>query len=425
MQESFLHYIWRYQYFDKKDLVTSDGHSVDIIYPGHYNTDAGPDFKEAKIKIGDMAWLGSVEIHIKSSDWNVHKHQDDPAYNNTVLHVVWESEADVLREDGSVLSTLTLKNRVDKDLLNKYNHLINYPATYISCENQWNDVDNITKLTMLDKMTMERLYQKSNLVIRLLESNQGDWEETAYQMLFKNFGFKINSETFLTLAQSIPFKIIKKHMLDLTQIEALLFGMAGFLDEPVDEKAEILSKEFVYLKQKYSLQQKLHKLQWKYLRLRPANFPTLRIAQLAAILHQQPSIFDLLAKSDDLSVIASWLRSKPSKYWIDHHSFGKESKSKNQGLGASSVDNVLINSAVPLKVAYGKQIDNQNYIDKAVELLEQLKPEKNSIIEKWQGLGLAVKTAFDSQASIQLYNAYCKRKRCLHCNIGTSLIRLK
>lgn len=425
MQESFLHYIWRYQYFDKKDLVTTDGQSIDVLYPGHYNTDAGPDFKEAKVKIAGIEWLGSVEIHIKSSDWNAHKHQDDPAYNNTILHVVWESEVNVQRADASTLPTLELKNRVDSTLINKYNHLINHPATYVSCENQWSDVAEITKLSMLDKMAMERLYDKSAVVLDLLESNNGNWEETAYQLLFKNFGFKINSDPFLTLAQSLPFKIIKKHAHDLNQIEALLFGMAGFLDEPSDEKSQGLAKEFVYLKQKYALDQKLHKFQWKYLRLRPANFPTSRIAQLAAILHQQPSVFDLLVKSSDLKMISSWLRSKPSDYWVDHHSFAKASKSKNKGLGASSVDNVLINTAVPLKVAYGKQIDNQDFIDQSVELLEQLKAEKNNIIEKWTALGLTVKTAFDSQAAIQLYNSYCKKKRCLICNIGTSLIRLK
>lgn len=425
MQEAFLHYIWRYQYFDKRDLVVADGQSVDVLYPGHYNTDAGPDFKEAKIKIGDIEWLGSVEIHLKSSDWNNHKHQNDPAYNNTILHVVWESDGDIQREDNSILPTLQLKDRVDPHLLNKYNQLINHPATYISCENQWSEVSDITKLSMLDKMAMERLYDKSALVLSLLESNNGNWEETAYQLLFKNFGFKINSDPFLTLAQSIPFKIIKKHAQDLNQIEALLFGMAGFLDEPLDEKSQRLAKEFVYLKQKYKLDQKLHKFQWKYLRLRPSNFPTSRIAQLAAVLHQQPSVFDLLVKSDNLKLISSWLRSKPSHYWVDHHSFDKVSKSENKGLGTSSVENLLINTAVPLRVAYGKQIDNQDFIDKAVELLEQLKAEKNSIIEKGTGIGLTVKTAFDSQAAIQLYNNYCKKKRCLHCNIGTSLIRLK
>ena len=425
MQESFLHYIWRYQYFDKKDLTTTDGQPIDILYPGHYNTDAGPDFKEAKVKIGNLEWLGSVEIHLKSSDWNAHKHQNDPAYNNTILHVVWESDGDIQREDNSILPTLELKERADPHLLNKYNQLINHPATYISCENQWSEVSHITKLNMLDKMAMERLYDKSSLVLNLLESNNGDWEETAYQLLFKNFGFKINSEPFLALAKSIPFKIIKKHAQDLNQIEALLFGMAGFLDEPVDEKSEMLSKEFVYLKQKYSLDQKLHKFQWKYLRLRPANFPTVRIAQIASILYQQPSVFDILVKSEDLKKLSSWLRSKPSSYWVDHHSFGKLSKSKHQGLGTSSVENLLINTAVALKVAYGKQIDNQDFIDMAIELLEQLKPEKNNITDKWKAVGLDIKSAFDSQASIQLYNNYCKKKRCLLCNIGTSLIRVK
>lgn len=425
MQESFLHYIWRYQYFDKRDLITTDGQPIDILYPGHYNTDAGPDFKEAKVKIGNLEWLGSVEIHLKSSDWNAHKHQNDLAYNNTILHVVWESDGDIQREDNSILPTLQLKDRVDPALLNKYNKLINHPATYISCENQWRNVANITKLSMLDKMAMERLDEKSAVVLSLLENNKGDWEEAAYQLLLKNFGFKINSEPFLTLAKSIPFKIIKKHAQDLNQIEALLFGMAGFLDEPDDERSLKLAKEFVYLKQKYHLDQKLHKFQWKYLRLRPANFPTVRIAQIASILYQQPSVFELLVKTDDLKKLSSWLKSKPSPYWEEHHSFGKQSKSKYKGLGTSSVESLLINTAVALKVAYGKQIDNQDFIDKAVELLEQLKPEKNNITEKWKAVGLDIKSAFDSQASIQLHNNYCKKKRCLNCNIGTSLIRVK
>jgi hypothetical protein len=426
MNESFLHYLWQYQYFDKTDLQTQDGEPISIFKTGILNTNAGPDFSQAKIKIGAIDWVGNVEIHANASEWLNHKHNINKAYENVILHVVWENDAETKRMDGSVIPTIELKGRVDEGLIRAYKKLINSPAS-IPCEKSFPVVSDLTKLSMLDQAILQRLESKAEIVNQLLKSNNNDWEETAYQVLLKNFGFKINAEPFLQLAKSLPYKIIQKHSSNLQQIEALLFGQAGMLETKTkDEYISLLYREYEFLSKKYSLyESRLNSAQWKFLRLRPANFPTLRIAQLASILYSQKNLLSTFIETDSYPKLLNVFAASPATYWQSHYHFAKKSKGFVPDLGESSKQNLLINSVVSLLVAYSKAKDDPRLMERAVEILQHLPAEVNKITKLWTGLGISVKSAFDSQALIEQYNNLCQKRQCLNCAVGVSLLKPK
>ncbi len=423
MNESFLHYLWQFQYFEKKDLHTSDGERITILKTGLLNSNAGPDFADAKIKINGMEWAGTVEIHIKSSDWYAHRHEMDGAYENVVLHVVWENDKPISRNDKTLIPTLELKHRVDESILREYKKLINSP-TVIACEKSFPKVNEVVKLSMLDKALMQRLEDKAIQVGELMKMNKWDWEETTYQLLAKNFGFKVNADPFFQLAKSLPYKTIQKQN-QLLQVEALLFGQAGMLETKTKEEyISNLFREYHLLEQKYSLQNsKLNAAQWRFLRLRPANFPTLRLAEFASLLFSSKSIFSHLVSSNSYSSIAKIFSLDRSEYWNNHYRFGKKAKGLVPDFGESSIQNMLINTVTPLLVAYGKHKDEQLFIDRAIELLQQIPSEQNKITRTWGALGLKVKTAFDSQALIELHNNFCQKRQCLNCAIGVSILK--
>jgi len=425
MNESFLHYLWQFQYFDKNDLASSEGEPISILKVGFLNSNSGPDFSDAKIKINGIEWAGTVEIHIKSSDWQVHHHETDAAYDNVVLHVVWENDQQIFRVDKTLIPTLELKDRVDASLLKEYRKLINNPSA-IACEKSFTGVDDLVKLSMLDKALMQRLENKASQVNEILKLNQGDWEETCYQLLAKNFGFKVNADPFYQLAKSLPYKIIQKQN-GLLQVEALLFGQAGMLETKTkDEYITSIFQEYKLLAQKYSLHEsRLNPSQWKFLRLRPANFPTVRIAQFASLLYSSKNIFSQFVSANSFSSIQKLLAVDQSAYWSTHYRFGKKAKGAVPDIGESSIQNIIINTVAPLLVAYGKYKDEQVYIDKAVELLQQLTAEQNKITRTWNDLGMKVKTSFDSQSLIELYNNFCQRRQCLNCSIGISILKPK
>ena len=429
MSESYLHFLYQFQYFDKNNLQTTDNELVTIIKIGRLNSDSGADFQDARLIIGDVEWAGSVEIHLKSSDWDIHKHQNDGAYQNVILHLVWEDDKPILRKDGTKIPTLTLRERADKNLLRKYQSMMETNAQ-MPCQNQFREVDDIKKLSMLDKVLMKRLQDKSFIINQFLQENNQDWEETAYQVLAKNFGFKLNAEPFLSLGKNLPLKILQKHRDNLPQIEALIFGVAGFLQneksdiEIWDEYRSNLRKEFQFLASKYQLQDKiLGQHEWKYLRLRPANFPTVRLAQFARFIHENANLFSVLIHLENVKNFAKILKIKQSAYWIEHYIFGKKSEGKVPTLGNSSVENVVINTVVPLLVSYANQKDNREYLEKAIRLLEELPAEENNITKHWQSMGLPIKSAFDSQGSIEWFNHFCLTKKCLNCNIGVEILR--
>lgn len=424
MQESLLHYIWQFQYFDRGDLQTTSAEQLIVFHPGFRNTNAGPDFLNARIKIGNIEWIGSVEIHIQSSGWKHHKHHNDPAYENVVLHVVWQEDFSVVRKDNTLIPTLELQHKVEQSLLLRYNDLLLNPET-IPCAASINKVKEITRLSMLEKSLMNRLENKAEIILKTLSQNNNDWEETCYQILSRNFGFKVNAEPFLSLAKALPYKLILKHADKLIQIEALLFGQAGLLNESIDDSYFVLLKrEYALLSQKFALHDKqLDKAQWKFLRLRPANFPTIRLAQFSGLLFNQRNLFSVFIDAQSYNDLVKILITTQSEYWLHHYLFAKYIVDEIASLGKMSIDNLIINSVIPLMVAYGKAKDDQEMIDKAVRILQEVSSEDNVIIKKWSVLGIKSKSAFDSQALIELHNNFCLRRKCLDCSIGSSLIR--
>lgn len=423
MNEAFLHYIWQYQYFDKTNLTTTNGEEISILLPGFKNTNAGPDFLNAKIKIGDVMWIGHVEIHINSSEWIDHRHHIDQAYENVILHVVWKENQFILQKDESKLPTLELKGRVSDDLLLRYKKLISQPES-IPCAAHLPQIAQIKKVSMIEKTLIERLESKSLIVLDLLKANGNDWEQTAYHVFCKNFGFKINSPSFERLAEVMPHRFLMKHS-QLLQVEAMLFGQAGFLDEKknTDSYFQLLKREYNMLSKKYSLaERRMSSSQWKFLRLRPANFPTIRIAQLAALITNQKNIFSKIVDATSYKDLMSMFSVTQSEYWQRHYRFDYPTEEKIAGLGEASIHNLLINSAIPLLVAYGKARDEQAFLDRAINFLQQIPAENNAIITRWKKHDIKAASAADSQGLIGIFNNYCERKRCLDCTIGFTIL---
>ena len=423
MNEDFLHYVWQFQYFDKKDLTTTSGETLHIFQTGMRNTNAGPDFSGARIKIDSLEWNGSVELHIRSSEWERHHHQLDESYENVVLHVVWKADKAIIRKDGSIIPTLELSGRVDNQLLGRYNALMS-SAKAVPCSNSLAEVPEITRWSALEKALVQRMEAKAAWVTHRLKENQGDWDETAYQVLARNFGFKINSDPFFALSQVLPYRILRKHIHQLQQVEALIFGQAGMLvAKSKDEYITALVKEYEFLKHKYSLETHVSHAHWKFLRLRPANFPTLRLAQFAKLITSSTGIFSQLVAATDFQSLQNVFQIDPSAYWKTHYRFGTKAAGVVSSFGDSSFHNVVINSVVPILVAYGKVRDDDQYVDRALKMLQQLPAEKNRITKAWMDLGQTNASAFDSQGWIELYNNFCQKHLCLNCSIGSYLVR--
>ena len=425
MEEAFLHFIWKFQQFKSRDLKTDSGQKITVLNPGYKNTDAGPDFSNAKVKIGEITWNGNVEIHINAQDWNRHNHQNDKAYDNVILHVVWKMDASILRKDKTTIPAFELKNVVDEQLVFNYNRLFE-PGDDILCNRFLDKIKPVTIFSMMDKALAQRLEIKSETIFREIALTGNDWEEIAWRMLCRNFGFKTNTFPFSELGKSLPLKILKKESQSLKTIEALLFGQAGFLEEDLEDMYfNDLAGEYNFKRKKYGLERRLDKHQWKFLRLRPANFPTIRIAQMAVLIAHQTNLFSLFMDFESIPGLKNSLAVVQSDYWLHHYNFGSPSKIQTGKLGISSIENILINTVAPLLFAYGVHKDQDELKEKSMELLASVKPETNSITKKWKAIGIDVKSAFDSQALIEIYNQYCLKKRCLNCSIGTEIISKK
>ena len=423
MEEAFLHFIWNFQQFRSRDLRTVSGQAILVFHPGQKNSDAGPDFKNAKIKIGEIIWNGNVEIHVHAKDWNRHNHQNDEAYDSVILHVVWKNDAIISRKDDTVIPAFELKNIVDEQLIHSYHQLME-PGNDILCARFLDKIKPVIIYSMLDKVIAQRFSSRSENIFREIGLTGNDWEEISWRMMCRNFGFKTNAFPFYELGKSVPLKVVKKESQNLKTIEALLFGQAGFLEDEI-EGAYFLSlkKEYNFLQKKYSLERRLDRHQWKFLRLRPANFPTIRIAQLATLVTSQKNLFSLLIDFESISGLKNSLSVVQSDYWQNHYNFESKTDIEIGKLGISSVENLLINTVAPLMFAYGMHKDQEELKEKSMELLASIKPESNSITRKWKTSGLTVQSAFDSQASIELYNQFCIKKRCLDCAIGVEIIR--
>jgi hypothetical protein len=425
INESFLSFVWQFQYFDHGDLSDLSGSQVTIIAPGFRNNDSGPDFSNSVVRIGEVTWHGFVEIHVKASDWLNHRHDKDPAYDNVILHVVWEDDGTISRTDGTQIPALELKRRIHSGMLHKFHNLVNNTVHAIPCAADLPRIDIIHRASMLESVLIERVKEKSEFALSLLDACGQDWEEASYRILFMNFGFKINKHPMMALATYLPFRLIKKHSDNLCQIEALLYGTAGFLQQrKVDEYYGMLTAEYTFLKRKYGLHNSiLTRHQWKFMRTHPANFPTLRLAQLASFLHKRQSLFGMIRDNRNAREIYKAFKSPVSEYWKNHYDFGKQWMRKNS-LGKSSIYGLIINTCLPVLGAYGIFSGENAFIGQAIELLSQLPQENNRITRVMENLGFDNSNSGASQALIQLHNKYCIKRKCLDCKIGVKLLQL-
>lgn len=421
MKENFLHYLWRTRRFDLQNLQTTDGQPIHIQHFGDYNTHSGPDFLNARISIGDTLWAGNVEMHLHSSHWQQHQHQTDAAYKNVILHVVLEEDTPILRSDGERLPCLELQKRIPPKLAQNYLQLL-HNEYWIPCQHHFYEVPDITRNLWLDRLLVERLEQKTQAIATTLQQNANNWEETFYLHLARNFGVKVNAEPFERLAKSLPLLLLSKHKNSLFQIEALLFGQAGLLQENFeDDYPKQLQGEYLFLQKKYKLTP-VQAVSWKFLRMRPANFPTIRIAQFAQLVVQSSHLFSKILEAQSLEELERFFAIELSGYWRTHYIFDKKSPERQKSLGKSAIHLLIINTIAPFLFLYGKQKAEQQYQDRALELLEELPPEHNTILDGWQRLGVKPDSAYQSQALLQLKNDYCANKRCLECAIGNRIL---
>ncbi|HEX8329291.1 MAG TPA: DUF2851 family protein [Hymenobacter sp.] len=427
MREDFLHYVWQHQYFDKSDLRTSAGEEIQVLRPGHRNADAGPDFLNARLRIGEVEWNGAVEIHLRASDWARHNHQIDPKYDQVVLHVVGNHDADVARTNGSLIPALALQPRLMPELLARYQALIEAPAAApIPCAPLLHLVPEITKTVMTERALLERVERKADAVLALHQHLGQDWEATAYHAVMAAFGFQKNNEPLARLAKALPLAVLRRHRHDQRQLEALLFGQAGFLadnDETIgDAYIQDLKQEYAFLRHKYDLgSNALLVHEWNYLRLRPANFPPVRLGQLAGLLHVRPALFEALLTAQNTQALTQFFQVPAPAYWRTHFRPGRPGKVP--GLGKSSIELLITNVVVPLRVAYARHVGQLDVVESSLALLAQLPAEHNQFTDVYEALGFTHRTAADSQGLLALHKSYCAPRRCLHCAIGSRLVQ--
>jgi hypothetical protein len=421
LKEEFLHYVWKYKLFSLTNLQTVSKESVHIFKEGMHNRNSGPDFLNAQIRMDHQLWIGNVEIHLKSSDWYLHHHEKDEKYDAVILHVVWEHDSAIFMKNNKPLPTLVLKNLVDKNLIHNYQQLCSHQSRWIPCESQINWVDDFTLKNWLERLFFERLERKSNFINGLLEKNHADFEAVLFCLLAKNFGLKLNGDAFLALAESIDFSIIRKEQSAEKSFTALLFGQAGFLEAVSEEEYyRELKREYEYLQHKYHLTP-ISKNQFQFFRIRPTNFPTIRMAQLVSLYHQHKNLFSKLISINKIDDFYTLFSVEVNEFWKTHYSFDSPSKRSLKKLSKSFIDLLIINTIIPLKFVYQM---HRNQIDEneLIHLIKQLKPERNSIISRFNNLHIESESAFDTQALLELKNNYCASKRCLECAIGSKIL---
>ncbi len=422
MTEEFLHYIWKFRNYDFLNLKAVTGEVVEVISPGSHNRDSGPDFFNARIRIGDTLWAGNVEIHIKASDWNRHVHEQDRAYDNIILHVVHEADEWIRDHSGNLFFTLELNGRIDAEQYHKYLRL-RCSNDWIACGSHIVTINKIVLESWLERLLVSRLERKTEEVKEIWKQSMHNWEESFYIYLARNFGFHVNSLPFELLARSIPYTTICRYRNNLFQLEALLFGQAGFLEDYFEESyPQRLQSEYQFLAHKHDLKS-LDKRIWKFMRMRPANFPSLRIAQFASLMSTAEHLFSYVLETQKLEELKPRLNAGTSPYWHRHYHFGKKSPMGKKALGEESLHNMLINTVSPFLFAYGKEKGEEETAERALQYLNQLPAENNEIIRQWKKLGLKVKGAGRSQALLELKNRYCSIKKCLDCGVGRSLLK--
>ena len=417
MKEEFLYYLWENRLLTGS-LATAQGQSVEIIHPGFRNQNSGPDYLEAKIRIGEQLWAGHVEIHVKTSDWNRHGHQHDRAYHNVVLHVVYQHDASI-----NDIPVLEVRGHYDLSLHQRYEQFM-ASKRWIACERALSQVQPFTRNTWLERMAVERLEEKAGNVTRLLNANQFDWEHTLYHLLLRSFGMKVNNEAFETLSCLLPLKTLLKHADNLIQVEAMLLGCAGFLEVESDEDyPNLLKREFAVMRSKFDLLT-MPAERWKFMRMRPVNFPTVRLVQLAQMIYRHGCLFSKTKEAVTASDAKKLFDVEASSYWDTHFRLAEASNtSKPKHLGEGTADVLMINAIIPLLFCYGQFHKDTACCDKAMRFLEETAAEDNTILRHFSSFGWTADNAMQSQALLHLYNMYCRRKRCLECSIGNAILK--
>jgi len=421
MKEDFLHYLWKFKKFDTLNLKTFNGEEITIINVGQYLELAGPDFFNSQIVIGNQKWAGNVEIHLKSSDWYVHHHERDEAYESVILHVVWEHDTEIFRKNNTEIPVLELKKYVDLVAIANYQSLMT-PKSWIFCEKQLKEIDDFAMKNWQERLFIERLERKTKPIFELLEKTNHDWELVLFCLLAKNFGLNANGDMFLKIALSIPFSIIRKESFEVENLEAMLFGSAGLLDlEKEDNYYNDLKFRYFYLLHKYQLE-KITIEPVQFFKHRPDNFPTIRLSQLANLYHSQQNLFSKISSSIPTTEIYKTFEVSASNYWQNHYQFDKESPKKKKQLSKSFIDLIVMNTIIPLQFAYAKS-QGKEISEELIQLLNEVTSEKNAILDKFNSFGIKSKTAFESQSLLQLKNEYCNKSRCLECAIGMELLK--
>jgi len=421
MDENLMQFIWKNRLLSQAPFLTTEQEEVSIIHPGEHNADAGPDFFNARVKIGDTLWAGNIELHLKTSDWNKHAHTADERYRHIILHVVYENDATV----NVNCPVLELKKHISTALLEQYRDLMKN-MNRVSCEYLLPQVKSISIKNWLDRLLVERMHDKCKPIEELLAATKNNFEETFYMVLMRSLGLKINSQAFELTARALPVKILSHHKSNLQQLEALFFGCAGLLHEPkkADAYTRELFNEFQFLKHKYNLEP-IPAHYWKWLRLRPSNFPEVRLAQMAALVFNSSHLLSKTLECNTTTEVSKLFTAIPSPYWDTHYRLNKESGKRKKPLGESYIQLLLINAIVPFVFMYGRKKGDEALEEKALNWLEQLPAENNTIIRLWGELGIKAQHAADSQALLKLKKDYCNFVRCLNCNIGKELLSKK
>lgn len=425
IRENLLHFIWEYQKIPIGSLVTSAGERITILNKGQHNHLSGPDFFNAQIVIGEQRWAGNVEMHLKASDWYVHGHERDSRYANVILHVVWEEDMEILRNANMAIPTLILKNYVTGALLDTYNQLFNKKEfTFVNCEKDLKDSSSFLIKNWTDRLFFERLEKKTDIVMNLLDMYKNDWEQVLFVLLLKNFGSTINGAAFYEIGKKLKFSMIRKLQGDIMQLESILYGTADLLSDSTisDQYHRDLREEYLFLKTKWKLRDSVE-VPLEFFKLRPSNFPTIRLSQFAGLYHKKQQLFGEVIAASTIAELYAIFDVTASAYWKTHYTFGKVSKGRSKRLSKKFIDLLIVNTVIPLKFCYARCC-GEDIGEMLTSIAVQIKKEENGILRNFERIGMPVDNAMDSQAVLQLYHAYCRKNKCLQCAIGNDLLKL-
>lgn len=424
MKEDFLHYVWKFQKFDGINFLTSNNEKLHIKNQGSHNLDSGPDFFNSQIEIDTQLWAGNVEIHIKSSDWYTHNHQTDPAYNNVILHVVWEHDTEVFRSDSSIIPTFVVKDHVSKSTLEQYLKLFSKQKKWINCESDFANIDSFIMDNWLERLYFERLERKEAILRDELASSQNHWESLLFRMLCKNFGLKVNAASFLSIARSVDFSIVTKCSQKSQDLEALLMGQAGLLEEDREDwYFKDLESRYKYIKHKYSLSNE-GLIAPKFFRLRPPNFPTLRLAQLAMLYANHGTLFSKVIEITKTEEFYDLFNVSANDYWDTHYNFGISSLKRKKRITRKFINLLIINTILPIKFCYARQ-QGKDVTNEIMKIAMEIPSEDNSIVKKFNSLKKVSTNSYQSQALLELKSEYCDKNRCLQCAVGNAILSSK